>query len=426
MSRGQRSQSTEIIRLTPSQSNIYQWGWQPEARFRTAPCGRRFGKTYLAAREIKRAARLAAQRSVHTDNEIWYGAPTFKQAKRVFWRRLKRVIPRHWLAERNETECSLTLVTGHVIRLVGLDAYDNLRGSGLWFFVGDEWADAQPECWSEVIMPMLATARGHSLKIGSPKGFNDFYDEYQKGLPGGEPDHRSWSYTTAEGGNVPPEEIARARRELDARTYEQEYEAGFVTYAGRVVFAFTRNGNVRPCPVLPGVPIHVGMDFNVNPMTATIWQEAGETSLQVAEVIIPTSDTDEMAKELINRFGPPGSITIHPDPSGASAHTSAQGRTDISILRSYGFRVLALTSAPLVRDRHNLTNARFQSADGTRRAFVDPSCRKSIEAYERLNYKEGTSEPDKSEGFDHAVDASGYYFFGRFGGQTATIRPLRL
>ena len=34
------------VKLTPKQANIYLWGWQPDARFRDAVCGRRFGKTF--------------------------------------------------------------------------------------------------------------------------------------------------------------------------------------------------------------------------------------------------------------------------------------------------------------------------------------------------------------------------------------------
>ncbi len=60
-----------------------------------------------------------------------------------------------------------------------------------------------------------------------------------------------------------------------------------------------------------------------------------------------------------------------------------------------------------------MMNRQFLSADGVRRAFVDASCIKSIEAYERLIYREGTNDPDKSTGHDHLVDASGYYLFGR-------------
>jgi hypothetical protein len=50
-------------------------------------CGRRFGKTYLGAEEIRRAYQIAVENNIHPDNEIRYGAPTFKQAKGVMWNR---------------------------------------------------------------------------------------------------------------------------------------------------------------------------------------------------------------------------------------------------------------------------------------------------------------------------------------------------
>lgn len=413
----------ETIQLTPKQSNIFQWGFQKEARFRTAVCGRRFGKTYLAAREMKRAAQLAAKWQVHPDNELWYGAPTFKQAKRVFWPRLKRAIPAHWVEHKNENECHLTLVSGHTLRIVGLDLYDNLRGSGLFFFIGDEWADVPKQAWTEVVSPMLSTAGGHSLKIGTPKGFDHFYDDFLRGQPDGEWDSKSWHYTSAQGGNIPPDEIARAKRQLDPRTYEQEYEAGFVTYSGRVIYAFDRKRHVRPVAYNPDLPLHIGMDFNLNPMSATIWQEVAGISYQIDEILIPTSNTDEMADEIARRYGRASftagavkldHITVYPDPAGAQNRTSAQGRTDISILRQRGFQVLAMASAPLIRDRINETNGRFLNAADEIRCYVDPRCKKSIEAYEKQAYREGSSDPDKTSGFDHIIDATGYYIYGRF------------
>jgi hypothetical protein len=51
---------------------------------------------------------------------------------------------------------------------------------------------------------------------------------------------------------------------------------------------------------------------------------------------------------------------------------------------------------------------------GKRLLFVSPKRLKSIECYERLAYKEGTSEPDKESGYDHLPDSAGYYFFARF------------
>ena len=379
--------------------------------------------TFLMAEEIRRAARLAIRSGVGTENEIWYGAPTFIQAKRVMWSRLKKSIPGRWLSgSPNETSCAMRLRSGHMIRIVGLDAFENLRGSGLWFFGGDEWADCRPEAWSEVIRPMLSTSRGHALFIGTPKGFDHFRDAYLLGQPGGDPTYKSFLFTTLDGGNVPPDEVVAAQQQLDPRTFRQEYGASFESYAGRVIYAFSRADHVRQFGYDVSRPLHVGMDFNINPMSATIWQEDGETTRQIDEIILPTSNTDELTAEIIRRYGRMGfdpstrtvdHITIYPDPAGAQRRSSAGGRTDIGILKEAGFHVVTTAAHPPVRDRINVMNRQFLSADGVRRAFVDGSCVKSIEAYERLVYREGTSDPDKSTGHDHLVDASGYYLFGR-------------
>ncbi len=408
------------LTLSPKQSNVYAWGWQPGARFRYAVCGRRFGKTHLGLAEINRAIRLAVRRKIPTDNEIWYGAPNKTQAKRVLWQRLKNSIPGTWRAEvPNETLCSIQLTSGHTVRLVGFENPDTLRGSTLYFFIGDEWADCPADAWSTIIRPMLSTAQGHALFMGTPKGFDHFYEGYVAGQPGGRADTRSWQYTTIQGGQVPATEVEAARADLDLRTFRQEYEATFETFAGRVYYAFSRQDSVRPCPHDPALPVHVGMDFNINPMSATVWQERGSEVWQVDEIVIPTSNTHEMADELIRRYARPGGvvahITVYPDPAGAQRRTSASGRTDHSILRDKGLAVVAQAAHPAVRDRINLVNGRFQSADGHRRAYVDPRCRQSIQAWERLAYREGTSEPDKESGYDHLPDATGYFMWGRYG-----------
>ena len=46
MSGAQRTRRPSTrIQLSPKQANICAWGWQKDARFRYAVCGRRFGKT---------------------------------------------------------------------------------------------------------------------------------------------------------------------------------------------------------------------------------------------------------------------------------------------------------------------------------------------------------------------------------------------
>ena len=423
------------VSLTPKQANIFCHGWQHYARFRIAVCGRRFGKTFLLMEELRRAVRLAIERKIDPDLEIWYAGVTLKQAEKNFWKRAIRATPPEWIEKVNNSKHTITYKSGHVFRLVGLEDYDNLRGSGLFFAMGDEWADTKPEAWDEVISPMLSTCDGNALLIGTPKGFDHFYDWYIKGQPGADPRHRtkSWRYTTLEGGNVPQDEIDRERAVKDARTFRQEFEASFETYSGRVYYDFDRRESVRSVAYDPSRPIHVGLDFNVNPMTATLWQERFEggeiVSEQFREIVIPTSNTHEMAREIAGLYPEAFAaeqIWVYPDPAGAQRRTSAQGETDITILRQSGFHVYAMSSHPLIRDRINYVNSRIKTANGARHLFIDPSCLQTIKALERQVYKEGTSEPEKGE-HDHCADAVGYYIFTRFAHQkphTAQMPPI--
>lgn len=437
------------VQLTPKQSNIFLWGWQENAKHRVIVAGRRFGKTFLMMEEQRRAVRLAYERGIDTDDEIWYGAPTFKQAERNYWKRAQRATPPEWIEHINNQKMTITYKSGHVFRLVGLDNYDDLRGKGLFFFMGDEWADVKPDAWSEVIDPMFATTDGHSIRIGTPKGYNHFFDAYSAGVEGHakQADTMSWRYSTLEGGNVTAEWLAKKQATTDERTFRQEYLASFESYSGLIYYSFNRAVSIQPPPwgtqyksnnpnvspfYNPNLPVHVGLDFNINPMSALIFQEMLDPKTQqviswlIDEILIPTSNTHEMGEEISRRYGKLAAqasahnqydvrhIWVYPDPAGAGRRTSAHGETDITILRRMGFHVIAMSSHPLVRDRINAVNGRFRGADGTQLLFVSPHAKKAIEALEKHQYKEGTSEPDKGSGWDHLNDALGYYVYTRF------------
>jgi len=414
--------------LTPKQANIYVWGWQKKARFRDAVCGRRFGKTFLGKAEIRRAARLAAEWGVSVEDEIWYCAPTFKQAKRVFWRRLKQAIPPSWRAGKpNETECSITTKAGHVIRIVGLDAYDNLRGSGLFFALVDEWADCVYAAWEEVLRPMLSTCKfvindeqrvgGHALRIGTPKGFNHCYDSYLDGQ-GAEPDHKSWLYTSVDGGNVPPEEIEAARRKMDPRTFRQEYLASFENYQGVIYYCFDRRTNHTDDTVQPAKPgvaadaLHIGVDFNVARMAAVVFVIRDDLPRAVDE-FVDVFDTPALITKIKERYAG-HSITVYPDASGQNRKSSNASESDLSLLRAAGFTVVVDATNPGVKDRINSVNAMLCNTYGERRFLVNTNkCQKYTVALERHIYDD-KGEPDKKGGFDHANDAGGYFIVKRW------------
>ena len=372
-------------------------------RFKVVIAGRRFGKTHLAIRQLCFYARLPEQ-------NIWYVAPTYRQAKMITWKKLrKKLVELRWAKKINETELSIELKNGSVIALKGADNYDSLRGIGLDYLVLDEFADIEPEAWFETLRPTLADRQGGALFIGTPKGLNwakelyDMADEYSD-------EWASFQFTTIQGGNVKPEEVEAARRTLDLRTFRQEFEATFETFSGRVFYAFDRKYNLKPYlteanQALP--ELHIGMDFNIDPMSAVIAVKIKDTLHVIDEVRMMGSNTEELVQEIQHRY-PKHKITVYPDPAGSQRKTSAGGRTDHTILRLAGFTVRSPAGHNAIRDGVNAVNAKLRSSSGITSLFFDPKCKYSIECLEKQVYKEGTSIPSKDEGFDHLNDALRY------------------
>jgi len=370
-------------------------------RFRVVVAGRRFGKTHLSIRELCYHARKPM-------SEVWYVAPTYRQAKQIVWRKLKHKLQDlKWTQKVNESELTITLKNGSNISLKGADNADSLRGIGLDMLVLDEFADIDPEAWYEVLRPTLADKQGKALFIGTPKGMGNWaHDLYTMPLeqPG---QWASFQYTTIEGGNVKPEEIEAARQDLDERTFRQEFLATFETYAGRIYYAFDRKDNCLPPKTIDLSIIYIGMDFNIDPMSAVIAVRQGDNLYVIDEIRMFSSNTAEIVDEIKSRYGR-SKVFVYPDPAGAARKSSAGGTTDHTILANGGFIVKAPRSHTPVRDRINAVNSRLKDSTGIRHLFIHPKCKYTIEGLERHTYKEGSSQPDKDSGYDHMMDALGY------------------
>ena len=369
-------------------------------RFRTVIAGRRFGKTHLSIRELCYHAREA-------NKEVWYVAPTYRQAKQIVWRKLKNKLrDLRWAQKINEAELTITLKNGSQISLKGADNADSLRGIGLDFLCVDEFADIDPEAWYEVLRPTLADKQGKALFIGTPKGIGNWaHDLYM--MPQENDTWASFQYTTIDGGNVKPEEIEAARKDLDERTFRQEFLATFETYTGRIYYAFDRKGNCQPPTTLDLSVIYIGMDFNIDPMSAVVAVRQGDVLYVIDEIRMFSSNTAEIVEEIKSRYRQT-KVFVYPDPAGSARKSSAGGTTDHTILGNAGFIVKSPRAHTPVRDRINSVNSRLCGSDGVRRLFIHPKCKYTIEGLERHTYKEGTSQPDKDNGYDHMNDALGY------------------
>jgi len=415
--------------------------WKDPSRFRILVAGRRFGKTYLDIAELCRAAQTGM------DKNVWFIAPTYRQAKDVIWRDLMRTVPREMIAKKDETSLTLTIQPYNSrISLRGADNPDSLRGPGLDFVVFDEYKDIDPNTWSEVIRPALSDRQGEALFTGTPKGLGHFYELFTQAQARKHEGWATFQFTTLEGGLVPAAEIIAARRDMTPAKFRQEYEACFEAPEGRVYTGFERQRNSSHDIADLGSTLHIGMDFNVDPMTAVLASRAGDELHIHDEIVLENSSTSEMVEAInaflrrwkLSRAASRGDgraerrpVIIYPDPSGNQRKTSAVvGQTDFSLLRAAGFSVVAGKTHPAVVDRINEVNTLCLNANGRSRLFLHPRCVNLLRGLEGLTYKEGTSQPDKSTGFDHITDALGYMVHEMFplgkpmGTTTSTVGML--
>jgi hypothetical protein len=369
-------------------------------RFRVVIAGRRWGKTFLSTRELARAARIP-------DRRCYYVAPTYRMAKQIVWDPLKyRLMDLNWVDRVNESDLSIQLVNGSKISLRGADNPDSLRGVGLDFVVLDEFAWITEKAWTEVLRPTLSDRNGSAMFISTPVGKSNWaYDMYR--MPTQDAANwASWQFTSLSGGRIPETEIEAARRDLDERTFRQEYEASFEESGSRIYYGFT-DANIQQSDNPDTSVIYIGMDFNIDPMSAVIAVRSGDVMHIIDEIRIFGSNTDEMVSEINSRY-PRSRVWVYPDPASRQRKTSAGGRTDLSILQNAGFTVKAPSAHDPVRDGINAVNSRLCNSLGIRQLFVDPKCKYTIESLERHAYKEGTTQPDKESGYDHMTDAVRY------------------
>lgn len=388
---------------------------QCKKRFRVVVAGRRWGKTRLSLVEI------IVEAASKENQTIWYVGPTYQQARDIMWETLLENIPEKWIAKVNETRMYIRLTNGSRIQLKGADKPNSLRGVSLDLVVIDEAQEVKEDVWEKVLQPTLASTNGRALIIGTPNQFNWLYKKYMLGQRGETytdargremtNEWQSWQFPTRCSPFVPAAEIAARRADMDPKSFKQEFEASFEMMSGRVYHTFDRDKHVGNYPFNPTLPIYIGMDFNIDPMSAIICQEQPNGEIWVVdECVLYSSNVQETADELARRYYRYfNQIEIYPDPAGNSAG-HARGESSLDILREAGFKKIYFKRKhPAVHDRINAVNRVFMDAAGYSRVRVNHTCRKFIDSAEQTTFKEGSSEVDKKKRVEHAMDAFGYY-----------------
>ena len=199
-------------------------------------------------------------------------------------------------------------------------------------------------------------------------------------------------------------EIEEARRNLTERDFKQEYEASFENFSGRIHYAFDRKTCGTHIQYDPTLPLIVGQDFNYNPMSSCIFQRHSGKLIQIDELLLMTSSTDEICRVLRQKY-PEAQMMFRPDATGAR-HTSNSSVSDHQIIIDHGNRIECHASNPRRVDRWASVNRAFEK--GLVKINLD-ACPKTVKDLELVCYKEGTCEPQLNNGLlGHLSDGFGY------------------
>lgn len=208
-----------------------QWLFlQADAPVKVLACGRRWGKSEVAAMEILRAL------SKDVPQQILLIAPSLEQCLPIFERVCEllqelEVVPAFFI--RSTPFPQLRVGASRVIARSVARGGLYLRGKQAHLIVVDEAAYVPEQVIYEVLMPMLADTGGKLILVSTPRGKNYFYRLF---LQGQEPNSSVWSMQRSSWQNSLLDRgfIEMQRGLMTARQFEVEYGAAFLDPAGQV------------------------------------------------------------------------------------------------------------------------------------------------------------------------------------------------
>lgn len=386
-------------------------------RFPVVPAGRRSGKT-------ERAKRFISKRSMYEAGQKFFaGAPTFAQAKKIWWNDLKDMTLSCLHPKRpSETELQIFLPNATEIHIIGFDQPQRFEGVPWTGGVIDEIADVKEQAVVENILPALNTVdprrpeyRAWCWFIGVPEGLGHYKDMADLGWSGRDPDYKTFHWKSAE--ILPPDVIEGARRAMSAKQFRQEYEASFETAGGRIYEDYNKDNWTGATPY-PDEELHWTHDQNFTPLSSAIAVIRDQVPYFVDEIVLTSAVSRQSAEEFVERYKYHRNRTvyIYGDPSGRAGekHGHKSDYDDIEdVLRMHGWKYLrrVRAKAPAIKNRQNGVRARIKNSLGQIRLFVNPETAKWCDkGLSTVQLKEGsTFIEDQTNQYQHITTAIGYF-----------------
>lgn len=208
-----------------------------KARFKVMNCGRRWGKTVLAAKILVSKTRKEKQM-------LWWIAPTYKVVKRGYAEVLKQLpdgVLTHDAPPESNFDAGRSVIlrfkNGTRMEFYSAERPEGMLGAAVDFAILDEAAIMPTRIWNQIVSPTLIDHKGGALMISTPRGRNWFYDVWQKGQDPQQTEWDSWTFTTQDNPTLPAGEADRMAQDMPRLEADQEIYAKWLA-AGSSVFTW--------------------------------------------------------------------------------------------------------------------------------------------------------------------------------------------
>ena len=360
----------------------------------------------------------------------WIVAPTYDLADKIARIIKEDLLVRLKLPVESKKEISGQL---YYMKLAGLnselwvksaDAPESLLGEGLDYLIIDEAAAIKKIVWEQYLRPTLSDRNGWCLMTTTPRGYNFLYDLWERGQSDEFPEWDSWQHPSSESPYF-LDDMEELKRTLTYETWQQEYNAEFTSFAGKV-YPFSRSINVvRRLDYDPNLPLYCTIDFGYRCPAVGWFQTKPEASgkdtiFQIDEICHDENiKTEDLADKIKRKQYP--TVRYFGDPAGGGVQAQS-GIGDIEIFRRKGIRVDYKKDKISRNIVNGVSHVRswFEDANGEPHFFVSSKCKGSISSYENYRYPERKEdqrikeEPLKDGRNDHMCDALRYFIVNQY------------
>jgi hypothetical protein len=398
-----------------------------DARFRMPCCGRRFGKSTMAGRDLQPKLFVPGRR-------FWIVGPDYSLGEKEFRVIWDDMIVRLQLGRDKRVKKAYNTRSGDMyiefpwqtrVEVKSAKYPDSLVGEALDGVIMSEAAKHGQETWERFIRPALSDKRGFADFPTTPEGYNWFHALWSLGQDPTFKQYGSWRFPSWANDIVYPggehdDEIELLRRTVAPDYFDQEIAALFSAFVGKIYPEWDETVHLENHKFRPEWPNYIAFDWGyTNPLAAIEFQVSPDDTIHVwREHYLAYTTLPQHVAMLKGRDQPEGYhldlgfgdaadpeaaeyMSQHLVPTIADPNAKTNWREGIDLVRGF----MRLRDTGLVQDEYG-TPIMVPAF------LVDRSCTSTISEFNNYRSKapvKGMNVPEMGQKMaDHTLDAIRY------------------